>query len=243
MSSCGSMPAVGVPVTLRILSAPEPREQRPRVLNLLDHRDGVLRRDLADLQVGAGGDVAVAAAVALGEIREAGHLPMLEDAVGDAQPAHIRRLGRGHVEQTVEAPAEIVGRLGRDVIGGLLLQTPIGVERVLVALELFLVRELAAGLQHAVLGGTMGRVGADRLGRSAAGRDARQSGGAARRAGDLHAGDEAFEIAFLLGVKIAGAGPRAHELEVVGRRVHSARMRLRTVSGAGRPAIRRPQAP
>src|SRR5215468_8353919 len=26
ISSCGSMPAVGVPVTLRILSAPEPRE-------------------------------------------------------------------------------------------------------------------------------------------------------------------------------------------------------------------------
>ena len=29
ISSCGSIPAVGVPVTLRILSAPEPREQRP----------------------------------------------------------------------------------------------------------------------------------------------------------------------------------------------------------------------
>ena len=30
ISSSGSMPAVGVPVTLRMLSAPEPREHRPR---------------------------------------------------------------------------------------------------------------------------------------------------------------------------------------------------------------------
>ena len=30
ISSCGSMPAVGLPVTLRTLSAPDPREVRPK---------------------------------------------------------------------------------------------------------------------------------------------------------------------------------------------------------------------
>ena len=41
------------------------------VLDRLDHGDGVLRLDLADLQIGARGHVRVAAAVTLGEIGEA----------------------------------------------------------------------------------------------------------------------------------------------------------------------------
>ena len=79
----------------------------------LDHGDGVLRLDLADLQIGARGDVRVAAAVALGEIGEAGELPVLEDAVRNPQPAHVGVLRRRDVEQAVIAPAEIVGRLRR----------------------------------------------------------------------------------------------------------------------------------
>ena len=46
------------------------------VLDRLDHGDRVVGRDLADLQIGARRDVRVAAAVALGEIGEAGELPM-----------------------------------------------------------------------------------------------------------------------------------------------------------------------
>ena len=70
------MPAVGVPVTLRMLSAPEPREREAEILDRLDHRDRVLRLDLADLQVGARGHMGVAAAVALGEVGDAGELPV-----------------------------------------------------------------------------------------------------------------------------------------------------------------------
>ena len=47
------------------------------VLNRFDHGDRVLRLDLADLQIGARGDVGVAAAVALGEIGDAGKLRAL----------------------------------------------------------------------------------------------------------------------------------------------------------------------
>ena len=64
------------------------------VLDRLDHGDRVLRLDLADLQVGAGGDVRIAAAVALGEVGEARELPMREDAVRDAQAAHVGVLRR-----------------------------------------------------------------------------------------------------------------------------------------------------
>ena len=50
--------------------------------------DRVLGRDLADLKVGAGRHMGIAAAVGVGEVGEAGELPMVEDAVRDAQPAH-----------------------------------------------------------------------------------------------------------------------------------------------------------
>ena len=209
------MPAVGVPVTLRILSAPEPREHRPRSWIASTMATALLRLDLADLQVGAGGDVGVAAAVALGEIGEAGELPGVEDAVGDAQPAHIGILVRRDVEQAEEAPAEIVRRLRIFVLGGLLLQPLVAVERMLLALELFLVGELAAGCEHAVLRLECRRVGADRLRRRGAAAPARAAAAPAmlaRRLGDLHAGDEAFEIALLFGVEIAGRSARLASL-------------------------------
>ena len=83
------------------------------ILDALDHGDGVLRLDLAHLQIGAGRDVGVAAGKALGEIGEARELPVREDAVGNAQPAHVGLLRRRAVEQAEEAPAEIVVRLRR----------------------------------------------------------------------------------------------------------------------------------
>ena len=65
------MPAVGVPVTLRMLSAPEPLRAEAEIQDRFEQRDRVLRLDLADLEIGARGDVRIAAAVALGEIGEA----------------------------------------------------------------------------------------------------------------------------------------------------------------------------
>ena len=70
---------------------------------------------------------------------------------------------RRDVEQAVIAPAEIVGGLRRLVLLGLLLQPLVGVERVLLALELLLVDELAAGRDRAVLRLEVDGVGADRL--------------------------------------------------------------------------------
>ena len=143
------------------------------VLHRFDHVDRVLGLDLADLQIGAGGDVGIAAAIALGQIRDAGELRGFENAVRHAQPAHEGILVRRHVEQAEEAPAEIVRRLRVDVLGGVILQPLVSVERMLLALELLRVRQLAAGLEHAVLRLERGGVGADRLGR---GRRSREPG-------------------------------------------------------------------
>ena len=82
------MPAVGLPVMLRILSAPAPREVRPSILQAFEHLDDALRLDLAELEIGARRDVGVAAGPALGERGEADHLMRLKHAVRDAQPAH-----------------------------------------------------------------------------------------------------------------------------------------------------------
>ena len=138
----------------------------PEILDRLDHGDGVLGLDLADLQIGAGGDVGVAAAVALGEVGDAGELPMREDAVRHPQPAHVGVLVRRHVEQAEEAPAEIVGRLGIFVVRGLRLQPLVAVEGVLLALEFLLLGELAAGLEDAVLRPQMLGIGPGRLRRT-----------------------------------------------------------------------------
>ena len=73
------------------------------VLDALDHVDRVLRLDLADLQVGARRHMRIAAAEALGEIGDAGELPVLQDAVRDAQPAHVGVLRRRDVEQAVDS--------------------------------------------------------------------------------------------------------------------------------------------
>ena len=100
--------------------------------------------NLADLEVGAGGDVAVAAAMGIGEIGDAGELPVVQDAVGDAQAAHVGILRRGDPEQAVIAPAEIVLGLRRLAGRGLGDQAVMALERILGPLPLLLVAELAA---------------------------------------------------------------------------------------------------
>ena len=159
--------------------------------------------DLAHLQVGAGGDMGIAAAIALGEVGDPGKLPVREDAVRHPQPAHIGVLVRRHVEQAEVAPAEIVRRLGVLVVRRLRLQPVVAVERMQFALELLLFGKLAAGLENAVLGAQMRGVGAGRFG---SGR-ALRGGDAAIRAGglgDLQARNETFQVTLLLGVEIAG---------------------------------------
>ena len=74
------------------------------ILNCLNHRYSIFRLNLAHLQIGARCHVRVAAGIALRQISEAVELPMLQDAVGNAQPAHIGSLRRRHVKQPVELP-------------------------------------------------------------------------------------------------------------------------------------------
>ena len=64
------------------------------ILNALDQRDRVLRRNFTDLKIGAGRDMAKRTAQPLGEIGKSGELPVLENAVGNAQPAHVGVLRR-----------------------------------------------------------------------------------------------------------------------------------------------------
>ena len=45
---------------LRMLSAPDPREVKPKRLQLVENADYVLGLEFANLQIGAGGDICVA---------------------------------------------------------------------------------------------------------------------------------------------------------------------------------------
>src|SRR5580700_1549942 len=141
---------------------------------------------------------------------------MRKNAVGDAQPAHIGLLRRRAVEQAEEAPAEIIVGLRRLVLGGLVFELLVAVERMQLALEFFRVRQLAAGLDGPVLGAQRRGVGSDRFCRdwvrwrccsAIAGRGS-------RRLRDLQPGHKAFEITFLLWLEISrhSALPFAHDL-------------------------------
>src|SRR5690349_16710907 len=99
----------------------------------------------------------------LGDVGDACELPVLENAVRDAQAAHVRGLRRRNVKDAVIAPAEIVGWLWRLVVTGLRHQPRIGIERMLVALDLLLIVELAAARDRAVLRFQVDRVRSDRL--------------------------------------------------------------------------------
>src|SRR4029077_10441481 len=130
---------------------------------------------------------------------------MLEDAVGNTQPAHIGLLRRRAVEQAEKTPAEIVVGLGRLVLGGLVLELLIAVERMQLALEFFRVRQLAAGLDDAVLRPLRRGVGAHRFCRHCVRWRCRSAvaGRSSRCLRDLQAGHEAFEITLLLRLEIS----------------------------------------
>ena len=121
------------------------------ILDRLDHGDGVGCLDFADLQIGARGDMRIAAAITFGEIGYAGELGGIEDSVRDAQPAHVGVLVRRNVEQAEKAPAKIVRGLRIFALGGVVLKPTVGVERMLLALELFLIGEFTAGRNQPVL--------------------------------------------------------------------------------------------
>src|ERR1700730_2785890 len=88
---------------------------------------------------------------------------MLQDAVRDTQPAHVRALRRRHVKQAEIAPAEIVRGLRWLIFLGLLLQLVVSIERMLFALEFLLIGELGSGPRDAILRLEVDRVGTCRF--------------------------------------------------------------------------------
>ena len=82
---------------------------------LLHAREGVddcAGLELAQLEVGARGDVGATVAAFIGEGREAAQLVRGDLAGRDAQAHHETVLGRGDVEEAVELEAEGVGLIG-----------------------------------------------------------------------------------------------------------------------------------
>src|SRR3984893_10498786 len=173
-----------------------------QILHRLDNMDCVLRRDLPELQIGAGGYMGISAAEFFGESGDPGELPMRQNAIGDAQPAHVTVLGRSDIEETVKPPTEIIGRLRIFVARGLAAQLVIRIEGMLFALPLLLIDEFLAGLDRFVLGQEMRRIGTHRRWlRRGRGRVAgSQKSIASPR---LYAGNETFEIALLFGTEVA----------------------------------------
>ena len=171
---------------------------------VFQHGDGVVGGDLAHLQVGARRHMRIAVAIALGDVGDARQLPVRENAVRDAQAAHVGVLRRRHVEQPVEAPAEIVDALGILPLGALGLEPRVGIEGMLVALGLLFRRELLALRLEARHGRQMLGVRTGRLRRRTAA-DSRQRLQAGRRARGLHPRHEALEVALLLVGEILGA--------------------------------------
>ncbi len=180
-----------------------PARGEAQILHALDDMDRIPRRDFPDLQIGAGGYVGISAAEFFGESGYSRELPMRQNAIGDAQPAHVTVLRRRDIEETVKPPTEIIGRLRKFVARGLAAQLVIRIKGMLFALPLFLIDEFLAGLDRFVLGQEMRRIGTHW---------AWLRHGLWRVAGSqkfiasprLDAGNETFEIALLFGSEIAG---------------------------------------
>ncbi len=102
------------------------------------------RRDLADLQVGARRHIGIAAAEGIGRIGQPAHLPGVQDAVGNAQPAHEGVLRRRDVEQPVILGEEDVDALGELARLGAAHHLVPAIERMTCALGGFLGDQLAA---------------------------------------------------------------------------------------------------
>ena len=255
-SSCASMPAVGEPVTLRMLSAPAPRAVRPRSIEPVEEGLAVLGRDLADLEVGAGGHVAVAAAMARRRGRRRRRTASASGCRWGCAGGTCRRSG----------PAR--PRTGRGSASGNCPRASAPCRRrpprcsrlwpsngFSARFHFSCSQSLPPALTVRVL-----RLDVDRVrARSArpAPAAARPAGEAAGHAGGGDAGGEAFEVALLLGVEVVGhrvgllhaargwrfgRGAPEHEVVADGRRSGSpVRIRLLAPAPARRCRRRRPR--
>ena len=161
----------------------------------LQQRRAAFGGDVADLQVGARRHVRIAPAPARRCISDAVELPVREDAVRQAQPAHEGAVGGGEEEEPVEAPAEVVEALGELAGGRLRSQTRIGIEGMLVALGLLLGGDFLAVRLEARHGGEVCRFRSRGCRGTAEPAQRLEAGRGAR---GLQARHEAFQIALLL---------------------------------------------
>src|ERR1700676_3842488 len=159
----------------------------------------MLRRNFANLQIGAGGDMAKRPAIALGEIGHPGELPGFQDAVRNPQPAHVGILCGGDAKQAVIAPPKIIRDGWWGVSERLLVQPRISIERMFFALEFLLIREFFAGRGDLVLRLDMRRV---RSGGFSVGFACGSATKTAPDLADLQAGGKTFKVAFLLVGKV-----------------------------------------
>ena len=106
---------------------------------------------------------------------------------------------RREVEEAEESPAEIIVGFRRFVLGGLLLEFLVAIERIELTLELFRIGKFAAGFENAILRTQCRGVRACRFGHRTVRRadSIRRSVGRPRGLRDLQTGHEAFEIALL----------------------------------------------
>ncbi len=166
--------------------------------------DRVLRRNLANLQVGARRHIGIAAAERIRRIGQAAHLPGVQDAVGNAQPAHEGIFGRRDEEQPVILGEEDVDALGELPGLGAAHHLVPPIQRMSRALGGFLGHQLAARRHGAVLGSVLQGIGTDRL----AGRCPRRADGqlVGRLAG-LNAADKTLQPLLLSVVELFSHAP------------------------------------
>ena len=114
------------------------------ILDAFDHGHGIAGGDFADLKVGPGRDMRIAAAKTFGEVRDAGELRGFQDPVRNTQPAHIGILIGRHIKQAEKPPTEIVRGFRIFALRGLRFQPFIAIEWMLFALEFLRIGEFAA---------------------------------------------------------------------------------------------------
>ena len=185
---------------------PRAARRETQILHREQQVDGMACRDLADLQIGARGDVGVAATEGVGGVGEAQHLPRRQDAVGNAQAAHEGILRRRDIEEPLVFGQEDVDALGELPGLGATHDLVPSVERMACPLGGLLGDQPAARRHRPILGGMLQRVRTGRLGR----RPARgASGQLVGRLARLDAADEALKPLLLLVVEVAHSAAQA----------------------------------
>ena len=133
---------IGDAVILRMLSAPEPRELMPSDLHLVQNANDVFRLELANLQVGARGEIGAPGTPLGSHLRQAVHLVRSENAAGNPHPQHERILRRRDIKQAVKLETKEIVRGRSAILIGMCEQLVPNIERILLMLPQLLAAEI-----------------------------------------------------------------------------------------------------